>query len=197
MRLRLRLAPRDRRAVTLAAIILVPTVGWTAAIRPYRLARAELVARVEEQRQLLARERALLRESRGLPRELRDATDALEAARIRLLPGRDALAATGALVSIVGDAARRRGVLIESIESRGADRPSGGLVSVRIEVRGRGDFEGLLRWLQTLESDPLLLRVDGLSVSRSGDRGDAEPDSLDTETLALSATVRAYVGESR
>jgi type II secretory pathway component PulM len=196
MRFRLRLAPRDRRAVTLGAIVLLPTVAWSVAIKPYRHARAELAVRVAEQRQLLARERALLREGPGLARELRDATDALEAARIRLLPERDALAATGALVGIVGDAARRRGVLIESIESRGAERADGGLVNVRIEVRGRGDLEGLLRWLQTLETDPLLLRVDGLSVSRAGGN-EGTLDSLDTETLALSATVRAYIPESR
>lgn len=194
MKLRLQLRPRDRRALALGAAVLLPALAWRLVLRPYQHARADLRARVSEQRDLLARERAVLAAAPSMARELDAAVAAVETARERLLPEHDALAATSALVGIVGDAARRHGVLIESIESRATERAGGGLLAVKIDVHGRGDFEGLLRWLQALESNRRLVRVEGLSVGRAG--ADAEPDSLDMETLALSASVQAYLRES-
>jgi hypothetical protein len=101
------------------------------------------------------------------------------------------LGATAALVGIVGDEARRHSVLLESIESRAAEGAGGGLVAVRIEVRGRSDLEGFLGWIRSLETGARLLRIDGLTVGRS-DAG-SEVDSLDTETLLLAAVIRGYV----
>lgn len=186
-----RLGSRDRRALALGALILVPALGFSLLVQPYRRARTELRDRVAEQRGLLARELAVIATAAQLPGELDRAARALTGRRQRLLPGRDALSATAALVNVVGDDARRHNVLLEAIESRAAESVGGGLVAVRIEVRGRTDLEGLLGWLRTLESGARLLRVDGLTVGRS-DAG-AEVDSLDTETLLLAAVIRGYV----
>jgi len=186
-----RLGARDRRAVTFGALVLVPAVAFTLVVQPYRRARAELRDRVMEQQGLLARELALVAAADRLPSDLKDAARSLAGLRPRCLPGRDPLAATAALVSIVGDEARRHSVLLESIESRAAESAGGGVAAVRIEVRGRSDLEGLLGWLRSLETGGRLLRIDGLTVGRS-DAG-SEVDSLDTETLLLAAVIRGYV----
>jgi type II secretory pathway component PulM len=186
-----RLGSRDRRALTLGALILVLALGFSLVVQPYRRARAELRDRVAEQRGLLARELAVIATAAQLPGELDRAARALTGRRLRLLPGRDALNATAALVNVVGDEARRHNVLLEAIESRAAESVGGGLMAVRIEVRGRTDLEGLLGWLRALESGARLLRVDGLTVGRT-DAG-ADVDSLDTETLLLAAVIRGYV----
>ena len=186
-----RLSPRDRRALALGALVLAPTLGFALVAKPYLHARAVLQERVREQRDLLRREVTLVAAAHDLPPRLEGATRAFANGRTRLLSGRDPLGATAALVSLVGDEARRQGVLLEAIES-GAPEPVGNeLVAVRIDVRGRGDLEGLLRWLKALETGPRLLRVERLAVGRL-DQGIAR-DSLDVETLTLGAEIRGYV----
>jgi hypothetical protein len=186
-----RLGARDRRAVILGVLTLLPALGFALVVQPYRRARAELRDRVAEQRGLLARELALVVAAHRLPGELKDAARALANLRPRFLPGRDPLSATAGLVSAVGDEARRHNVLLESIESRAAESAGAGLVAVRVEVRGRSDLEGVLGWIRSLETGARLLRIDGLTVGRT-DAG-AEVDSLDTETLLVAAVIRGYV----
>jgi Type II secretion system (T2SS), protein M len=183
--------PRDRRALTFGGAILLAAFAFSVGIQPYRRSHAALTERVSEQRALLARELSVLETADELPAAVRDATHDLDGQRLRLLPGRDPLAATAALVGLVGEEARRQGVALEAIESRAAEPVDDGLVGVRIEVRGRTDLEGLLRWLGRLDNGPVLLRIEGMTVARS-DAG-AEPDSADTESLLLAAIIRGYV----
>jgi len=185
------LRPRDRRALKLGGWILLTAFAFTIVVQPYRHGRAVLRERLVEQRALLERELAVLETARGIPTALENATGDLADRRGRLLPGRDALAATAALVGMVGEEARHEGVALEAIESRAAEPAGNGLVAVRIEVRGRADLEALLRWLGALETGQHLVRIDGLTVARS-DAG-AEPDSDDTETLLLAAVIHGYV----
>jgi Type II secretion system (T2SS), protein M len=182
---------RDRRALTFGGSILLAAFAFTFGVQPYRQSHAALEERVAEQRTLLARELSVLGTADELPAAVRDATHDLDGQRLRLLPGRDPLAATAALVGLVGEEARRQGVALEAIESRAAEPAGEGLVGVRIEVRGRTDLEGLLRWLGRLENGPVLVRIEGMTVARS-DAG-AEPDSADTESLLLAAVIRGYV----
>jgi hypothetical protein len=48
--------------------------------------------------------------------------------------------------------------------------PPPGLVPIRLNVRVESDFEGILDFLHALESDPLLIRVVGLSM-QAGESG--------------------------
>lgn len=185
------LRPRDRRALAAGVLLLAPALVFSFVIQPYRRARAELRDRVIEQRGLLARELGLVAAAREGPSQIETAAQALARRRARLMPGRDPLAATATLVQLVGEDARRNGVLLEAIETRSPESAGGGLAAVRIDVRGRGDLEGLLRWLRAMEGGQRLLRVEGLTVARA-DAG-AEPDSTDTETLLLATAIRGYV----
>jgi len=126
-----RLGTRDRRAVILGVLTLLPALGFALVVQPYRRARAELRDRVVEQRGLLARELALVAAADRLPGDLKDATRSLAGLRPRCLPGRDPLSATAALVGVVGDEARRHSVLLESIESRAAESAGSSLSTLQ------------------------------------------------------------------
>jgi type II secretory pathway component PulM len=183
--------PRDRRAVAIGGVVVVSALCISLVVRPLFHARIALRDRLREQRGLLARELGLIATTKRLPADLDAATDALAAVGDRLFPDRDPLAATAALVNVVGEAARRQGVLLESIESGAPEAAGGTLLAVRVDVRGRGDLEGLLRWLTVLEGSRRLLRVEQLGVARAA--ADGQPDSADVEVLTLTATVRGYV----
>jgi len=186
-----KLRVRDRRALTAGVLLLVPALAFSFVIQPYRRARAELRDRVIEQTGLLARELGIVAAVREVPSQIETAAQALARRRPRLITGRDPLAATATLVQQVGEEARRHGVLLEAIETRAAESAGGGLAAVRIDVRGRADLEGLLRWLRAIEGGQRLLRVEGLTVARS-DAG-TEPDSADTETLLVATAIRGFV----
>lgn len=186
-----RLAPKDRRAVLVGAAILVPVLAFSLAGKPYFHGRAALAEQIHEQEELLRREFALVQSVSSLSGGLTDATRALADARPRLFPARDPLAATAILVSSVSEHARQQGVLIEAIESRPAESLPDGLMAVQVDMHGRGDLEGLLRWLDAIETGPRLLRVEQLSVSRVG--SEFPGDSLDAETLSFAAIVRGFL----
>jgi len=186
-----RLAPRDRRAVLVGVSILAPVLAFSIVGKPYLHARAVLAEQVHEQQGLLRRELVLVQSVPRLSDDLSAATDALARAHPRLFPARDPLAATAILVSAVSEHARQQGVLIEVIESRPAEYLRDGLMAVQVDMRGRGDLEGLLRWLYAIETGPKLLRVEQLSVSRVGSESPA--DSLDAETLSFAAAVRGFL----
>lgn len=183
-----RVSAKDRRALIWGALLVAPALAGNLVVRPYVRARATLRARVSEQRDLLARELSLLRTATKQGDDLRLASAALERQQVRLLAGQDPLAATAALVGVVGDKARVDGVDLQSIESQPVERVGGGLVSVRIELSARGDFEGVLRWLHGLESDTRLLQLDWLTVAGLG-----AADSATAEQLGIGAGVRAFV----
>jgi type II secretory pathway component PulM len=182
--------PRDRRAVTLGAAVLLPALCFTLVVRPFVHARTALRERLREQHALLARELTLVAAASRLPEQVGDAAHVLRVASPRLLPG-DAFAATATLLHAVGDAARQHDVFIEAIEGAAPEDAGDGLVAVQINLRGRGDLEGLLRWLTAIESGDRLLRVERLGIARLS--GGAAGDSKDVETLTLGATVRGYV----
>jgi type II secretion system (T2SS) protein M len=183
-----RLAVRDRRALVLGAVVLMPVLLFRGVVRPYARARAALGERVRVQRDLLARELAVLADARSL-RERRARLDAsLAADAPRLFPGTEPYAATADLVSYVGETARRNRVQVQDLQGRSAApaTQAEGLTRVQVELRGETDFEGVLRLLQTIERGPRLVRVDALAIERSG----ADPGGR--ETLTLRAALSGY-----
>lgn len=186
-----RLAPKDRRAVLVGASILAPVLAFTLVGKPYLHERAALAEQIHEQEELLRRELALVQSVSRLSGDLTDANRVLADARPRLFPARDPLGATAALVSTASEFGRRHGLLVEAVEGRPAESLSDGFMSVQVEIRGRGDLEGLVRWLNALETGPKLLRVEQLTVVRVG--SEAQADSLDAETLSFAATVRGFL----
>ena len=76
------------------------------------------------------------------------------------------------------------------MEPRPAEPEPGGLISVRIEVRGRTDLYGLLDWLSALSAGSRLLRLEALTVARTAER---DSKAQGPEILRVGAVIRGYV----
>jgi len=185
------LHPRDRSALAIGSIVVGSALCISLVIRPLLHARATLRDRLREQQGLLARELGLIAAAQHGSADRDAAAVALAGVGDRLFPDRDPLAATATLVSVVGGAARQNGVLLESIEAGAPQRIGGTVLAVQVEVRGRGDLEGLLRWLAVLEDSRRLLRIEQLGVARTSASGQA--GSADVEVLSFVATVRGFL----
>lgn len=191
MRPLVQLGPRDRRAVLVGGAVLAPMLAFSLVGKPYLHARRVLAEQVHEQQDLLRRELELVQSGSHLSNDLSAAASSLAHARPRLFPARDPLSATALLVSAVSETARQQGVLVEAVESRPAEYLHNGLMAVQVDMRGRGDLEGLLRWLDALETGPKLLRVEQLSVAQIG--SGATNDSPEAEALSFAAGVRGFI----
>ena len=185
-----RLSPRDRRAIVFGGIALGVALLFRMAVRPYLHARAALAERVREQEGLLMKELALAQSASAATNDLSIAVGRLDADRPLLLDARDPIGATASLVGAMGDDARRHGVLVEAIESRPPMPLGDHLTAVQVDVRGRGDLEGLLSWLYGMEQGGHLWRVEQISFARLD--GAMPPDSADTETLAFAMSIRGF-----
>jgi len=180
----------DRRALLVGALVLGSALALRVVVKPYLHSRAALAERLREQERLLERELGLVQSAALVVGSMAETTRRFDRVRSRLLEARGPLGATAALVGELGDDARRHGVLIEAIESRPPEVLGHDLTAVEVDVRGRGDLEGVLRWLHGMESGNRLLRVEQLSLARL--EGGATTDSLDTETLAFAMNIRGF-----
>lgn len=213
------LAPRERRTVVLALIVLVPSLGWIYAGRPFVRALADATDRVTIERDALSRERAAVAEAARNPARKRFADSAMLATQARVFTGANDVAAGATLVSYLGEVARKHHVWLASAATRPtstAARPGGGLApgSLPAGVRsivtgGRGVApggvlpEGLtaLRVELRAESDfqGALDFLDALergekvvTVERLDIARVLRAGDEDRETLAVTATVVGY-----
>jgi type II secretory pathway component PulM len=185
------LSLRDRRAVVVGSAIVMAAVSLSLVVRPLLRTRTALRDQLQEQQGLLTRELGLITTNNRIPEELDAAATALRSVQGRLFPDRDALGATAALVTLVSETARRQGVLLESVESGVPEVVGGNILAVRVDVHGRSDLEGLLKWLVALEGSRKLLRVEQLSITHAG--AGSLSDSVDVEVLTLTASLRGYL----
>ncbi len=186
---RLALRTRDRRAILLGLIVVAPVLFYRGVASPYLRALNDVRARTVMQRDLLARERAMLAESHRYPTRIAEATTTLQVGTERLFAGPEPLSAAAALVNYVGQTARQHRVLVEQSETQTADPESSGVVTLEIAVQGRSDLEGLLGLLQGLEAGNKLVRVDELTIE--------QPQRLvrlrrDEEVLSFRARIVGY-----
>jgi hypothetical protein len=164
---------RDRRALLLGLLILGPALGWIGIVRPWQNALVSLEESAEAEQAILRRERALLREAPTLPVRLDEARTQLARKESRLVRSANPALAEAELVGLVEELAREsRALFLEarSVALGVGEEPPAGLVPIRLNVRVESDFEGILDFLHALESDPLLIRVVGLSM-QAGESG--------------------------
>ncbi len=165
------LAPRDRRALLVGAVLLLPLLAWGLALRPWLAGVEEVRDRARVEAGLLARERALLLEAAELPARVDEATRALQRREARLLRGENLALAEAELVAHLQTLARTHRVHLEdlrSVQPRPGAEPSPGLAPLRLSLRGESDFQGVLDFVHALEADDLLLGVESLSVQPAG-----------------------------
>jgi hypothetical protein len=175
------LSQRDRRAVLIGLAVLLPAVLHVTAVRPYRASLADVRDRAAAERALLQREEALAAQAETLPSGLTVVQDRADRASRRLVRAANVPLAEAEVTGFLEELAQLSRVLLQDmrgIEPRRGEQPTvAGLRPIRLSVRGESDFEGVLTFLQRLESSPLLLRVAELSIepqyegsARGGDR---------------------------
>jgi len=169
-----RLAPRDRRALFLGALVLVPAFVYVVGVRPYRAALADMRDRLAAERELLAREVDLLSSAPALPEAIQAVRDRGERYEAGLLRSRDRVLAETELSAFLESTAVRNRVLLEELRAgelaRGEEAPPG-LSVVRFHLRGESDLEGILTFLDEIEKATLFLRVRGLALEPQMTRG--------------------------
>ncbi|CAN5691684.1 hypothetical protein BH23GEM11_BH23GEM11_18790 [soil metagenome] len=161
------MSSRDRRALAVGGLILLPLLGWGLVARPYVAAVAELHDRTELEASLLERERAVLRQAPTLPARMDETRVALERWEARMVQMPNLPLAEADVTSLLQRLARESRVHLQEV--RAVAPPPGrlpplGLAPIRLSVRAESDFQGILEFLGTLEEDALLLRVESIAV---------------------------------
>jgi hypothetical protein len=193
------LSARDRRALVIGAVVLVPALLWTAVMRPYVRTLGDYRDRLAAERALLEREKAVLEEVPMLPARLEEARSALARWNAGFVQSANPALAEAEVTSLMETIARESRVLLQEVGAMTLPpeviAPEG-LLPFRLSVRGESDFEGVLRFLHGMEQDPLLLKVVGLSMepvpfTPGGGRGGGQPSQ--PGAMSFVVIVEAYV----
>ncbi|MDB4876665.1 MAG: hypothetical protein JWM41_3111 [Gemmatimonadetes bacterium] len=186
------MSPRDRRAVVIGAVVLLPGFLLIWGVRPYQAALSDARDQLATERATLARERAAVATARQNPQLQHIADSAMRDMRPRLFEGKDDVMASAELASYVGDVARKTRVWLQDAGTRPATPASDGVRTLRVEIRAESDMLGAMMFLQALERGQKLVRIDRLDISRS-----PRADEKEAETLSIAATISGFaVGDS-
>jgi hypothetical protein len=162
-----RMNPRNRRALTMGAVVLAPFVLFFGVVKPYRESMSELHDRTVSERALLAREEGIIAMGPSLPRLASAAGERAKRADMRLVRGANRALEEAELTAYLERTASFSRVLLQ--ESRGVEPPRGadttGVVRpIRLAVRGESDLKGVLTFVQRIEASPLLMHIAELSM---------------------------------
>lgn len=182
------MAAKDRRAIMLGALLVLPALLFIYGVRPYRAALEQTRDELEIARLALSREKAAVTTTRANPDAQRSADSALTMAASRLFEGRDDAIASAQLAAYLGSIARRSRVLMQDANTRPSVTSPEGIRTLRVEVRAETDIQGITTFLQNLEAGQKLVRVDRLEISRVP----GLEDKNGFETLSIAATVSGF-----
>jgi hypothetical protein len=182
------MAAKDRRAIILGAVVVLPALIFIYGVRPYQAAMAATRDELETARLALSREKAVVAARPTAPGGQQSADSALMMVKPRLFEGRDDAIASAQLAAYLGSVARRSRVLMQDANTRPSASSSEGIRTLRVEVRAESDIQGVATFLHNLESGQKLVRVDRLEISRVP--GLEERNGY--ETLSIAATIAGF-----
>jgi hypothetical protein len=178
---------RDRRAVAIGVLVLLPFALFLWGVRPFRAALSDARDQLETERATLARERAALAAATRNPQMQHVADSVMRGMRPRLFEGKDDVMASSELAGYLGDVAERSRVWLQDAGTRPAGAAVDGIRTLHVEIRAESDIGGALLFLQNLENGEKLVRVDRIDVSRT-----RRADQQDSETLSIVATLSGF-----
>lgn len=167
------IAERDRRAILIGLAIIAPAVLYVAAVRPYRAALSDVRTQTEAQRGLLQRELGLLANATTMPAALNEARTQVFRAEARLVRANNQPLAEAQLTRYVEEQAAASRVLLQelrSVQLTRRDQVPNGLRLIRVALTGESDLEGVVRFLNRLESGTLLISIKQLTLERNEPR---------------------------
>lgn len=171
------MSSRDRRALTIGACIVIPGLMIPWVIKPYLNALADVHSQTDDAREQLARERRAIAQLPKLPVAQTRAAQQLDSEVPRLFQANDVLVANGDFAEYVASAAQSAGIRLSQSETRPVRPVSGGVQALGLEIRAEGDLDGLLHFLNQLETGGKLIRLETVSLSGGG--------QVNTETRGL------------
>lgn len=178
----------DRRAMTLGAAVVVPSLFFVFGVKPYLAALIDVRQQVSVESDAYSRERAAVSAAKRNPLMQHVADSAMQATAPRLFEGRDDVMASAEVATYLGGVARAHHVWLQDASTRPATALDGGVRALHVELRGESDLRGILEFVKALEGGEKFIRVQRLDISVQPGRSD-EPG---VETLALSASIVGY-----
>lgn len=182
----LSIRPQDRRALLLGSAVLALMLGYTRVARPELAQMRAREAELTSQRDLLARESALLAVAPKLPEMHRTVERTLVAENSRLFAG-DSVGATAELTAYIADVGNEAGVRLTSVEAR-APNAQRGVTRLLVDARGDGSWSKVLDFVTSLESSEQLVDVVSVRIER-GSRGGLLGGA---STVSVVVTVAGY-----
>lgn len=162
-----RLSPRDRRAISVGAAVAIPLCLVIFVIRPLGHVRDGLPDEVAREKELLARELAMLAAYDELRRALDERLGHLSVARSVTLDAAAPIAGSSLTERVVA-CAEDRGLEVRSAESRGVADPHASPRLVEMDLTAVGNWASLTGFLGDLARESTHLRVVSFSISRNG-----------------------------
>jgi len=187
------LTARDRRALRWCAAVVLPALLYSFGVKPYVAALARAEQQLASERELLARELALLAQAPHVPGATSEARRLAAAAAPRFFAGGDSYAATAALATYAQGAAEESNVAVRQAEPGEPTTRPDGLVELTLELRAEGDLEGVLGFLRALEGGDRLVRVARIVIERPSHAG-AEQGGA--EALTLGVALQGYMTQA-
>jgi len=182
------LKTRDRRALSLGPLVLLPSLFFIWGVKPFLATLSESRDFLSVERSALSRERAAVSAAQRNPGIQQLADSLMRAMSPRLFAGRDDVMATAELVSHLGAVAAEHNVWLQNATTRPAEVGDAGVRTLHVALRAESDIEGVLRFLQALEQGEKLLRVERLDISVAA--GSFVEDGV--EPVSISALIMAY-----
>ena len=142
---------RDRRAVILGGVVLMPFLIFIWGVRPYIAALTDARDQLETERATLARVCAVVALVLQNPQLQQTAELSMRLMRPRLFEGKDDVKASSELAAYVGDVANRSRVWLQDAATRPAVAMSDGVRNLKVELRAESDLMGTLSLIQGLE----------------------------------------------
>jgi hypothetical protein len=185
--------PRERVVLAVAFFAALPIFAAAYGLPPLLSAQRDRRDRINQQRELLARERELLTHEASVQRALLVGRVAVAG---ELAAGTIATSTTETALSELADrlrgVSRSLDVRVVNVSVLGTQAVDDQLHVLRLALRVECDAPGLERLLVAVANDPLLMRIATLRVDRSSNAtapsGEANPNR---QVLTVSATVEA------
>lgn len=172
------LSPRDRRALSIAGWILIPSLLYVFAVKPYFGSLATIKEQIEDEQSMLEREQNLAKKLPTLPEEKVRVSNDLRQEASRLFVGEDELVATGHLAEYIADLADEYNVNLIQSETRNGAAVAPGVRSVQVEVRAEGEVYAVMHFLEKLETGDKLVRLSNLVLEKSSRSAMPQPQSM-------------------
>ncbi len=195
------LSPRDRRAVVIGMVVLVPALIWAGVIQPYLGVLEDLHDRLAAEQALLSKEQGVVRAAPDLPARIETLRHEIDRLEMRLVRADNPALAEAALSAHLESLARLNRVLLQEVRSITGSplgTASDGTVPVYLSVTGESDFEGVLGFLQEMEQARLLMKIDEVSIgtgSAAGEAGENGRAGAQTSVMRFTAIVVAFMRE--